>query len=97
MTTVIIRRQDFVNDRLGRTFADVLNDPELPFDEVLDFFSVEERQRRLEESEIHHDRPALAGVVRELEAQPAIEQFWPRRSTRIGPSGCGKPLAWWCA
>jgi hypothetical protein len=29
----------------------------------------------MEESEIHHDRPPLAGVVRELESQPAIGQF----------------------
>jgi hypothetical protein len=75
MATAIIRREDFIGDRLGRTFADVVNDPELPFDQVLEFFSAEERQRRMEESEIHHDRPALAGVVRELEAQPAIERF----------------------
>ena len=27
------------------------------------------------ESEIHHDRPALAGVVRELESQPSVDEF----------------------
>lgn len=88
MTIVTIRRQDFLADRLGRTFADVLNDPELPFDDVLDFFSGEDRQRRMEESEMHHDRPALAGVVRELESQPAIERFLaspkhPHRTKRL--------------
>jgi hypothetical protein len=35
----------------------------------------------------HHDRPALAGVVRELEAQPAIDRFLgsqhPRRTKRL--------------
>ena len=31
---------------------------------------------RMEESEIHHDRAPLAGVVRELEAQPAINQYF---------------------
>jgi len=73
--TTVITRNEFLQDRQGRTFADVLNDPEQPFDQVLSFFNDESRQRRLEESEIHHDRPALAGVVRELESQPAVDQF----------------------
>ena len=29
----------------------------------------------MEESELHHDRPPLAGVVRELESLPAIDKF----------------------
>jgi hypothetical protein len=65
----------------------VLNDPELPFDDVLKFFNDEARQRRMEESEIHHDRPPLAGVVRELEAQPSVDEFLsskhPRRTKRL--------------
>jgi hypothetical protein len=73
--TVLMTRKLFLQHRQGRTFADVLNDPEQPFDEVLAFFNDEPRQRRMEESELHHDRPPLAGVVRELEAQPAVDQF----------------------
>ena len=72
---VTLTRNDFVNDRQGRTFTDVCEDSEQPFQELLDFFKDENRQRRLEESETHHDRPALAGVVRELESQPAINDF----------------------
>jgi hypothetical protein len=72
MARIALTRDDFVRDRQGKTFADVLNDPEQPLDEVLQFFNDEARQRRMEEAEIHHDRPPLAGVVRELEAQPAI-------------------------
>lgn len=87
MRNVIITRHDFLQDRQGRTFADVLNDPEQPFDEVLDFFNEENRQRRMEESETHHDRPPLAGVVRELESQPAVDEFLsskhPRRTKRL--------------
>jgi hypothetical protein len=75
MPRVALTRQGFLQDRQGRTFADVLKDPEQTFDAVLDFFQDEARQRRMEESEIHHDRPPLAGVVRELEAQPAIDRF----------------------
>lgn len=75
MPKVTITRQLFLKDRQGRTFADVLNDPEQPFEEVLAFFSDKDRQRRMEESEIHHDRAPLAGVVRELEAQLAVDQY----------------------
>jgi len=71
-----ITREEFLEDRQGRTFADVLNDPEQPFDEVLGFFSDENRQQRMEESELHHERTPLAGVVRELESNPAINQFF---------------------
>jgi hypothetical protein len=75
MPNVTITRQEFLEERHGRTFADVLNDSEQPFDEVLEFFNNEERQRRMDDSETHHDRAPLAGVVRELESQPAIDQF----------------------
>lgn len=87
MQTVVITREEFLNDRQGRTFADVVSDPEQPFDAVLDFFSNEDRQRRMVESELHHDRPPLAGVVRELEQQPSIDVFLaiqhPRRTKRL--------------
>ena len=72
---VTITRDNFIKDRQGRTFADVWEDAQQPFNELLDFFSDENRQRRMEEAETHHDRPALAGVVRELESQPAIDAF----------------------
>jgi hypothetical protein len=75
MPSAAITREEFLEVRLGKAFSDVVNDPEQPFNEVLDFFSNEDRQRRMEESEIHHNRPPLAGVVRELESQPAIERF----------------------
>ena len=85
--TVRITRKRFLEDRQGRTFSDVLDDSEQPFNEVLAFLNDLDRQRRMEESETHHDRPALAGVVRELEAQPAIDRFLasehPRRTKRL--------------
>ncbi len=84
---VRITRNEFLEDRQGRTFSDVLNDPEQPFDDVLAFFDNAERQRRMEDAEIHHDRAALSGVVRRLEAQPAIDEFLaskePRRTKRL--------------
>src|SRR5580658_5476464 len=87
MPDIRITRKDFLDDRQGRTFADVLNDAEQPFDQVLEFFNDAEHQRRMEEAEIHHDRPALAGVVRELESLKSVDQFLakqhPRRTKRL--------------
>ena len=75
MEKVRVTRDDLLQDRQGKTFSDVVNDPEQPFDKVLEFFNDADRQRRMEESELHHDRSPLAGVVRELESQIAIDQF----------------------
>ena len=70
-----ITRKDFLDDRQGKTFADVVNDPDQPFEVALEFFSDADRQRRMEESEMHHDRAPMAGVVRELESLPPINEF----------------------
>lgn len=87
MRSITISQEVFLEDPQGRTFADVVKDPQQPFEEVLEFLSDADRQRRMEEAEIHHDRPPLAGVVRELEAQPAIDRFLgevhARRSARL--------------
>ena len=87
MAAASLTRSHFLEDRQGRTFADVLEDSEQPFDEALAFFNDADRQRRMEESELHHNRPPLAGVVRELESVPAIDRFLatqhPRRTKRL--------------
>jgi hypothetical protein len=87
MPEILITRKSFIDDRQGRTFADVLNDAEQPFDHVLEFFNDKDRQRRMEEAEIHHNRPALAGVVRELESLEPVDRFLgtqhPRRTKRL--------------
>ena len=82
MRRAVRLRKEFTEDRQGRTFADVLDDPEQPFDDVLAFFDDGERQRRMEDAEIHHDRAALSGVIRELEAQPTFDQFLASKDTR---------------
>jgi len=87
---VSISRDDFLADRQGRTFADVVTGSERPFMAALVFFNDDDRQQRMEDSEIHHDRAPLAGVVRELESVPAINRFLsrihPRRSQRFRQS-----------
>jgi len=82
MQGVKITRENFLEDIQGRTFSDVVNDPEQPFDIVLEFFNDDSRQRRMEESEIHHDRPPLSGVVREFESQPVIDRYLSGRQTK---------------
>ena len=85
--SITITREEFLADRQGRTFADVATGSERPFGAALEFFNDPGRQRRMEESEIHHDRAPLAAVVRELESMPAINRFLarihPRRSQRF--------------
>lgn len=66
---------EFTQDHQGRRFSDVMNDERIDFNEVLVFFDAPERQQRMIDSELQHDRPALAGVVRELEAIPAVQTF----------------------
>lgn len=87
---ISLTRDDFLADRQGRTFTDVVTASERPFTAALEFFNDGDRQRRMEEAEIHHDRPALAGVVRELESVPTINRFLsrihPRRSQRFRQS-----------
>ena len=65
---------EFRQDAQGRRYADVLRLP--GFDHVLAFFDDRGRQRRMIESEQHHDRPALAGVVKELEPDERIKKLY---------------------
>lgn len=64
----------FSQDAQGRRYADVLK-LDL-FQSILTFFDDPDRQRRMVESELHHDRPALAGVVRELESLDHLNEFF---------------------
>lgn len=75
MPKVRILKPQFLDDSQGKTFADIVNDPSQPFDVVFNFFDDARRQQRMEEAEIHHDRAPLAGVIRELESLPEINDF----------------------
>lgn len=75
MPSAHITRQDFLRDRQGRALSPLLEDPELPFDVVLDFFNRRDHQHLMEDSETSHKKAPLAGVVRELEALPAVQTF----------------------
>lgn len=74
MVTITVK--DFLADPTGAKFADVVHDQRSDFQAWLDFFSDETRQIRMEDAEEHHLRPALAGVVRELEENPAFMNYF---------------------
>lgn len=77
-----ITESDFRNDRHGKVFADAMDDDSAPLKTVLTFFSDLDRQRRMEESEVHHDRAPLAGVIRELESLPEVHRHLSQSDTR---------------
>ncbi len=66
----------FAQDSQGRRFRDVMEDSRIDFAQVLGFFDSADRQRQMIESETIHDRPALAGVIKELEALPTVNHFF---------------------
>lgn len=72
----------FANDDQGRRFKDVVDDPRISFAEILGFFDDAQRQRRMIESEQHHDRPPLAGVIRELESRRDVHEFFLKNDGR---------------
>lgn len=71
----MITMDDFKADPQGRRFTDVINDQRIDFQIVIDFFNVPDKVRRMVESELHHDRPPLAGVVKEFEAISEVDAF----------------------
>ena len=68
--------ETFADDIQGKRFADVANDLRLEFRDILDFFDDPDRQQRMINSELHHDRPPLAGVIRELEGRDDVHGFF---------------------
>jgi hypothetical protein len=75
ITPVTITRADFARHRQGRRFPDVESDARFDFGRWVEFFNDPARQQRLCDAEIDHLRPALAGVIRELENHPDFHPF----------------------
>jgi len=72
----MISLENFCSDKQGRRYMDVVNDNRIKFQEIIHFFNQKEIRQRLLDSEIHHKRPALAGVIVELENLDAIKKFF---------------------
>lgn len=71
----MVSMKDFIADDHGKKYADVVRDQRVSFQEVVDFFNLDDVRRRMEESETHHKRPPLAGAVVELEQLPTVKAF----------------------
>jgi hypothetical protein len=78
---------DFLSDPHGRTYSDVVNDPRIVFDDWLKFFNTDARQQRMMDAEQDHERPALAGVVKELESHSAFSGFLSGRDAHTTTRG----------
>jgi hypothetical protein len=72
---VIVTLTDFLSHEQGRRFIDVVSDTRLSFRRWIEFFNHPDRQQRMCDSEVDHLRPALAGVIRELENHPDFRPF----------------------
>ena len=71
----MISLKEFQSDRQGSKFSDVINDKRIDFCIVIDFFNNLEIIRRMEESELHHERTPFAGVVKTFEKMPMVDEF----------------------
>lgn len=60
--------EEFSGDMQGRTYADVIRSTPAALSNILAILSNPDVQRRLEDAERCHERPALAGAVKEIEA-----------------------------
>lgn len=76
MPAVRVARKAFLEHPQGRTLTDVVNESKQPIDCVIEFFNSSDRQSCMEDSELHHDRSPLAGVLRDLESVPKLVVFW---------------------
>ena len=75
-----ITMKDFLSDSQGRRFADVAADPHVQWTKWIAWLNDRGRQDRLEMAEVHFDMPALAGILKELEAEPFVRDYFGRRS-----------------
>jgi len=75
-----ITSADFLSDDQGRRFSDVVQDAQLNWTKWADWWNDSARQDRLEVAEIHFDMPALAGVLKELESEPFVRDYFDNRT-----------------
>lgn len=72
----------FEADKHGRTYQDVLTECRKELAAGLSVMNSARAQLRMEDSELHHDRPAISGVVKELEEVPGIREVLKKGGTR---------------
>jgi hypothetical protein len=67
---------EFLKDKRGKRFSDVVKSPGIPFEQTLALLSKPETLRRMEESEELHGHAAFVGCVKELEALPDVKRYF---------------------
>lgn len=68
-------RDTFNSDSHGRRYADVVNDPNIPWNATISFFESEQIVRDMITFQTEGDLPPLYGVVRRLEKVPEIASY----------------------
>jgi hypothetical protein len=73
--------KDFEQDEQGRRYQDVLSRSadRAALEAALEIISGADGVRRMREAETVHDRPALSGVVRAIEAHPTFARAFEKR------------------
>jgi len=96
MLRVTVTRQDFLQDRQGRTFADVLNDPEQPLDDVLAFFTM-----RPANAAWRNPKSITTGRLWRVwcESLKRIRRLtsFSLPSIHVAPNVCARRSVWWFA
>lgn len=67
---------EFLADQQGRRFRDVVEDARVDFAQVLQLLDDPARRQRMVDAELVHNRPALAGVIAEIESLPDVDHFF---------------------
>lgn len=73
----------WLNDRQAKRFSDVTNDTRFNVNLLFDFFGTKKCYDLLKNSEVGHDRPALAGVVKEFEQLPQVKEYFNKYDSHI--------------
>jgi hypothetical protein len=76
MSKLNTNRHDLLQNHQHSTVADVLNDSKRPSDAVIDFSICEGRKPPMQDSKTYPEPILLAGLGREPDAQPPIENFF---------------------
>jgi hypothetical protein len=68
--------KSFLEDKQGRTYRDVAQNPDLNWDKWLRWFNDDQRLERMEIAEKHFGMPALAGVLKEFESEDFVQKYF---------------------
>jgi hypothetical protein len=71
----VITLKEFTDDAQGRKYTDVFASMRVELEAALAVLTRAEVQLRMLDAETHHNRPALAGAIQQIEAHPVVAQL----------------------